>query len=70
MASGSMRLLRDVLAGCRRTEVEVGAQWAGREVLLPQPWGEFGDAGNTVHADTLQDIDEVVVRIDRVGDRL
>ena len=35
-------------------------------MLFPKAWGELGDAGSRVLADTLQDIDEVGVEVDRV----
>lgn len=47
--------------------MQIRAQWVGDEVLLPQPRGEFGDARCGVLADTLQNIDEVGVRVDPGG---
>ena len=38
----------------------------GSEALLPQARGEFCDAAGGMHADALQDIDEVGVGIDVV----
>jgi len=35
-------------------------------VLLPQPWGEFGDAGGRVLADAPQDIHQVRIHVDVV----
>jgi hypothetical protein len=38
-------------------------------VLRPQPGGELCDVGGRVLANTLEDVDEIVVRIDLVQPR-
>ena len=44
--------------------MEIGAQGIGGKEWFPTPWSEWPDFGNRMRADPLQDIDQVVVRID------
>lgn len=44
--------------------MHVRSQWLVGEVLLPLPWGEFGDTAGGVLSDTLQHIDQVGVGVD------
>ena len=53
-------------SGLRGEVVQSCAQWSGGEVLFPKAWGQLGDAGSGVLADTLQDIDEVGIDVDLV----
>ena len=46
--------------------MKVGAHWIVREMLLPEAWGQFGDATGRMLTDSLQDIDQVGVGIDAV----
>ena len=41
--------------------MEIGSKRIGREVLLPQPWGELCDIGGRVLADALEHIDQIGV---------
>ena len=59
-ASESTSACRDVAATTRRAI----AQRVGGEVLFPQSRGELLDLRGRVLADALQDVDQVVVRID------
>ena len=41
--------------------MHIRAQQVGREVILPQPWGELGDVGSRMLVHSLKYIDQVVV---------
>jgi hypothetical protein len=45
--------------------VEIGSKRVGREVLLPQPWGELRDLGGRVLADALEHIDQIGIGVPR-----
>ena len=46
--------------------MEIGSKRIGREVLLPQPWGELRDIGGRVLADALEHIDQIGIGVDVV----
>ena len=55
-----------VTCGLAMARLDVRAQKVGHEVFFPEPWRQFDDARTGMLANSLQDIDQVVIRIDFV----
>jgi len=53
-------------ASCLCSEVQIRAQWIRREVLLPQPRRKFSHPRSRMLTDSLQNVDEIGVRVDAV----
>ena len=58
-ARAAIRGNRAAFCLLRARGVKVGSKRIGREVLLPQPWGELRDIGGRVLADALEHIDQI-----------